>query len=290
MTWRRIKCASCGFKVTIESTELLDILRTQQRVNCCVENCPGEMRALGPVIVRPSTVRRGATYDFQINRQKIRRPRPAQYQVDDDDGGDEDGSRRKRAKVDEDMDYAPSEEYTPSMRFTTVDMETGLRQIAPRGLTIKTTGRLPIKAAVPGEREKSTSAQMNNQPAWSYAQSCGAPNANAFQLGGQGHYEWCHMQGVSLGGYTMRANLVAGHYAVNTYMSVIEEYLRGKTAYQIEVIAYCQHDNVADFISYKIHRILDGSLAMELAIDGSMKFFSANDRDRVRDAMKRNNL
>jgi hypothetical protein len=277
--------------MTIESALYQRILSAQQVVNCRTEHCQGIMTPVGRIIVKVSTVRKGTTYEFQKKREDLRRKRarPEVYQGDGlDDDGDGAGDPVKRRKLEEtDFDYAPSEEYTPAMRFTDGDMEKPVRKTPPSGLATKSTGWVNISAAVAGEREKSTSDQMNGMSAWRYARSNGAPNAGKYKLGSQAHYEWCHMRGVSLGGYTLSANLVAGHYAVNTYMSVIEEYLRGKTAFQLEVVAHCATADIVDFLIYRIRRISDGREVTSLSIDGHITCFSKNDRDRVRGRLKR---
>lgn len=308
MTWRRIKCSSCGKELVIESLELEHILRTQYKVNCAVLHCPGMMSPIGRPITRSSTASRSGGYAFQVNRNEIRRNERVNYAqlADEEEQSDEEVDTRpskkrkmdteldapgpkKRRKIgddEDDDDYAPSEQYTPAMRFTDEDMESGLRLSAPNGLLTKSSGRVSIKAAISGEREKSTNNQMNGDAAWSYARGLGACNSGEYALGARNYYEWCHLQGVSLGGSTVAANLIAGHYAVNTYMSVVEECLRGKTALQIEVVAHAVHANVADFIVYSIYKASDGKLVTSIAIDGHMTYFSSRDRDRVRQGMK----
>ncbi|MCF7749282.1 hypothetical protein KQ945_00890 [Bacillus subtilis subsp. subtilis] len=267
--------------------QLATLLRTHTVVGCTAPHCPGILVARGRIITRRSTAESGATYAFQVARQARKRSLPpVEYFVDEEeDDGPVVSKPIKRQKAQDD-DWAPPEQYTPAMRFTRQSMETNLRKKAPTGLTLKHVAQSKITAAVYGERSKCTNTPMGKVSAWSHAKKHGAPNAGRYTPASQNHYEWCHLQGVSLGGYTLASNLVAGHYALNTYMSVVEEHLRGKTAFAVDIQVHCSAPDVADFIVYAIYRDHDKKLMKKLNMDGRMKCFSALDRIRVKQDLK----
>jgi len=289
MTWRRIQCSACGWKLVIGTEELADLVMTNAVIGCTVAHCVGSMHPIGRIIIRRRTAESGPSYAFQIARRAVKRNH-AQISYAEESDDEEDGSSPaiKRAKTSESDDdaWAPSEQYTPAMRFTVEDMENNFRQVAPFGLTVKQLASTCITAALRGEREKQTKAVMGGIVAWQLARKHGAPNAGAFALGSRGHYEWCHLQAVSLGGRTVAANLFAGHYALNTCMAVVEEHIRGKTHLEVGVDVHCSQSEVADYVVYSIYRARDHVCLLTLNMDGRMTCFSTADRDRLKDRLK----
>lgn len=287
MAWSRIKCSACGDRMTIGLETFNELVRTQGQIGCLVEHCVGTMHLFGQLITRKATAESGRLYEFQVARRGVRRQRAVVDYADtlDDEDAMPQAKRRKARESDEDA-WAPAEQYTPAMRFTIHDMETNLRPDPPAGLTLKQLPCVRITAALPGERTKSTSKPMGGAAAWKYAQKFGAPNAGCYTLASRDHYEWCHLQAVSLGGTTTATNLVAGHYALNTYMSVVEEHLRGKTHLEVGIDVHCVHDDVADYVVYSVYRATDHKRLVSLNMDGRMTSFSTADRDRVKARLK----
>lgn len=68
--------------------------------------------------------------------------------------------------------------------------------------------------------------------------------------------EWLHLWGDNLGGPSQPHNFVAGSYAANTEMLVIEQALARNAALtkglQISVTAYCNAAHVGEYVSYKL--------------------------------------
>lgn len=174
-----------------------------------------------------------------------------------------------------DADYKNAVLFTPKMRFTADRMkprtvfDEKLSSMFMAGTISNSTGRKSTKVAM-------------GMSAWEYALKNGAPNAGKYRLGGQEHYEWCHLVADSLGGPTDKTNLVAGHYAVNTFMLAIEQVLNNRQAkdLKVKVTAYCKIDYIADFIHYQVFNLLD-KLLFELIIDGHISQFSEVDYDLV---------
>lgn len=286
MSWRRIKCSACGDKMAIGLETFNRLVRENQQVGCLVEHCVGTMHPSGKLITRRTTADAGLLYEFQVARRDVSRKRALVNYADASDDEDQmPDAKRRKTRESEDEAWAPAEQYTPAMRFTTHDMETNLRLGPPSGLTLKQLSCTRITAALPGERQKSTKSPMG-AAAWRHAQKFGAPNAGSFTLGSRDHYEWCHLQAVSLGGSTIAANLVAAHYALNTYMSVVEEHLRGKTHLEVGIDVYCTHADVADYIVYSVYRATDRKCLISLNMDGRMTCFSVADRERVKARLK----
>ncbi|SMR76928.1 MULTISPECIES: hypothetical protein [Stenotrophomonas] len=292
MVWQKVRCGACGRILMIRRDTLQQVLKEHQTLACIVPHCAGTMVSHGAPIIRRRTAELHPSYEFQVARQAVKRKYAPVIYSDDDDSDDEisgDAQKRPRNKAyaSTDEDWAPPEQYSPAMRFTLGHMESGLRVRPPRKGAEKSSGRVQITAAVRGERGKSTSTAMGGIAAWKRAVKCGAPNAGRFSLSSRNHYEWCHLQAVCLGGYTLAGNLVAGHYALNTYMSVVEECLRGKTHIEVKIDVYCRSGDVADFILYSIFRSRDGKLLDTLPMDGRMTLFSKTDAQRLRDRLKK---
>lgn len=194
----------------------------------------------------------------------------------------------------EDGSYEPPVEFNPAMRYTKDSMGVARQQL-PQQAADRSTQLVQIGGMVIFERLKSTSAQFDKKPAWRLAMDLGAPNAGRYQKGGRNHYEYCHLQGCALGGKTLRGNLVAGHYAVNTYMMVIEGELQGKTELYLRVDSYASRGNanVADMIHYQVAKPLGNgqhNVLFAEVIDGRISNFSRTDADDVRQRMRQAGL
>lgn len=187
----------------------------------------------------------------------------------------------------EDADHEPAVEFSPAMRYSTA-MNGRTISVLPTSNNDKTTGIVPVTGALLGERQISTNSKMNNTPAWKFALNKSAPNANKWKKGSQSHYEYCHLQGCALGGKTLAANLVAGHYALNTYMMVIEGVMQAKTQHSIRITAYCPMPDIADAVEYSVYKNTQTGPQhiWSIIIDGQITGFSSNDADQVKASMK----
>jgi hypothetical protein len=75
--------------------------------------------------------------------------------------------------------------------------------------------------------------------------------------------EWLHLWGDNLGGPSQPNNFVAGSYAANTEMLVIEQALAKNAALtrglHISVTAYCNLQHVGEYVSYKLRSPTGGN-------------------------------
>ena len=266
-------------------------------IGCCFGSngvlCGGQMIKYGPFIKRSRTLALLPTYAWARDRA-LRKRRgtavAAEAAFDPDDIDEKEGN--------DDLDFVVSRDFFINMRFTPENMEAP--RIVPAALstgglttfTERSTGLVSTGNADPAERAKSTKTNSPAQKsAWQYALDVGAPNAARYQLGKLVHYEWCHLQGVCLGGKTNADNLVCGHFALNTYMAVIESVLSGSgTQRRIRVTAWCDKQYVADWLRYEVFDLTMGTTLpaarADIWIDGRITRFSQNDQTRVVDALK----
>lgn len=255
--------------------------------------CSGTMHRIGRLVTRTRTVSTRPTVDsVETQRERARRPGRGKRKADesflkpDFDFGDEETAKAPGAKRlrqtsdDEDQDFVLALDFKPTLRLTLARME-AMRNFngTPTG-TPQTTGRVAVANSIAGERFKSTKDCFDGWPAWKYARAAAAPNAGIYTIDKRNHYEWCHLQGVALGGLTLASNLVAGHYALNTWMMTIESVVGGKSGLEIEVIAWCVTPNIADSITYRIYRA-NGKLIADLWADGHITKFSRIDYDAL---------
>ncbi|OOG66399.1 hypothetical protein B0E46_02740 [Rhodanobacter sp. B04] len=299
----KLRCLRCGRKATMSYAihAAIQKLGGAGALGCCFGNngvlCGGQMVKYGPLIKRSRTLALLPTYAWareRALRQRRSAAMAAEAAIDPDDIDENDGN--------DDPDFVLSRDFDISMRLTPEDMEAP--RIVPAALTIGgpttltgiSTGLVSTGNADLAERLKSTKTNSPAQKsAWRHALDVGAPNAGRYQVGRLAHYEWCHLQGVCLGGKTNAANLVCGHFAVNTYMAVIESVLSGSgTQRRIRVTAWCDKQYVADWLRYEVfdltmNNILPQARA-DIWIDGRITKFSQNDRTRVADELARAGL
>lgn len=283
----QIRCDKCKLLLTEtirnwESPGLPLGFGPKRSIPCKDPGCRGRMREFGQKISNESTAARKRSVDTQLKmngrkRRKgrgIRRPdREFSYEKPED-------LSDEVLDDSDDFDFIAPIDFTPSMRYTTG------RTTAARALTgvhpgkfDKTTGRVRIDNAISGERQKSTAACFGGKPAWQFAKSAGAHNAGNYSVISKNHYEWCHLQGVALGGKTLPGNLCAGHYALNTWMMTIEGVLQGKRGFEIEVTAYCEKKDIIDRLVYDIYT--RNTLKLRLVADGRMRYFSRIDYESL---------
>ncbi len=100
--------------------------------------------------------------------------------------------------------------------------------------------------------------------------------------------EWCHLRASCLGGLSLRGNLVAASHACNTYMMVIETFLKHRTDLSLEVVAYCNDAacSVAEAIRYNVYNAA-GVLAFTVLIDAVTPGFNRKDFDWLAAKLKR---
>lgn len=186
-------------------------------------------------------------------------------------------------------------------RLTSDDMVE--RTSFPPGLTaLKKTPASEITAPVQGEREKQCCTVMGNTlgvksiSAHGASNQVGSPIGKRWSLGEKDTAEWCHLVGVSLGGYTKAANLVAASYCANTYMGVIEKHIQARTDLEVQVETFgVVHANkalaelsrhVAELITYAISDRQTGKRLVQFNIDARINAFSAKDRDTLQSRLK----
>ncbi len=98
--------------------------------------------------------------------------------------------------------------------------------------------------------------------------------------------EWLHLWGDNLGGPSDSSNFVAGSYAANTEMLVIENMLANNIDFteglRIEVTALCDRTNVAEYILYEIISPYQEVNNFCYCIDCNNKYFTKQDYDVVK--------
>lgn len=103
--------------------------------------------------------------------------------------------------------------------------------------------------------------------------------------GGHRDEEWLHLWGDNLGGPSAPANFVAGSYAANTEMLVIEQALAlnlSKTLdLGLEVTALCSAQHVGEYAVYKLIPPKSTSTGFEHWIDLDNRYFTKADQAHV---------
>jgi hypothetical protein len=272
----------------IEEDDYRDELVKNGAINCFADGCVGEMEKFGRTLTSRKTISGKRDYYKAVDRAATKRA-TKKVKYDDDYDDSSDGS----SSEDEDGDWIQELDFHPSMRFTSGNMESfGTPQMGGNGCSTKSTGGpKAIGPKVVGERAKATKQAMAaanvNKPAWKHAMEQGAPNAKRYKLGNKNYYEWCHLHGDCLGGLCQAGNLVAAHYAVNSYMLAIETAVTHHPGARIEVTAYCELPHVAKAIHYKIYRSASATNpAYEAKIDGRITQFNRGDHDTVAKAVR----
>ncbi len=302
MTYIQLKCDNCEeiFKYLISE------FNPDRLYKCPLRPCGGSLGVYGHKISKPSTIGRKRDFNWTLNRSNMQRPsaliakaktRAFFEEAKEEEGKDGDkrlGGRSPKIGLQEkkDEEYVPPVDFDPSMRLTLLDKdERSQEDLRPQTMAYtesKSSGRVDISGSILGERQKNTASLFEGTSAWSHAISWAAPNAGKWYSGSKGHYEYCHLHGDALGGRCLASNLVAGHYALNTYMMVIESQLQSRTDLQIEVTAYCQKTNIADCVHYQIFKktTSDPQLLWSKFLDGRIQFFSKMDADAVTKDLK----
>lgn len=269
-------------------------LATGGTVACCHKRrggqCFGRMGRIPRTQAVPSgsaSLKAYPAYEYVLARTT--RPRRGATEPDYEEemlDSEDEAELEEMARIEEieDPGFEPPVEFRPEMRYSTSMVA---RVIGALHNVTKSIGPVQIGAKDEAERRKQTKGEFLNVPAWKFALNAGAPNAGRWARGSQNHYEYCHLQGCALGGRTVRANLVAGHYALNTYMMVIEGVLQAKTNLWIEVKVHCVHHDVADALEYIVHEQTVRGLVRRWGciIDGRITGFDANDALQVKNAM-----
>jgi len=289
----KLRCLRCMSKATMPyATYAMTQTVGGGAIGCCFGGngvlCGGQMVKYGPFVKRPRTLALLPTYAWARDRAQRRRrgaALAAEAAIDPDDIDENDGN--------DDLDFVVSRDFNINMRFTPEDMEAArivpaaISVGGPTTLTGISTGLVATGNADLAERLKSTKTNSPAQKsAWQHALDVGAPNAARYQLGKLAHYEWCHLQGVCLGGKTNAGNLVCGHFALNTYMAVIESVLSSSgTQRRVRVTAWCDKQYVADWLRYEVFDLTMGNILpaarVDLWIDGRITKFSQNDQSQV---------
>jgi hypothetical protein len=203
-----------------------------------------------------------------------------------------------------DFDFVPNAtRWEFDQRLTVGDM--AARAHFPHGMvSLKKSGFVTIAAPVAGEREKQCCSIMGNHlgvksiSAHGASNQIGSPIGKKWTLGEKDTAEWCHLVGVSLGGYTKAANLVSASYCANTFMGVIEKFVQARTDLDVAIeILGVVHANkalaevsrhVAEVIIYEIFDHMVGTKKAKFVIDARINGFSTKDRDAVQTDLKNN--
>ncbi|WP_345533767.1 hypothetical protein [Viridibacterium curvum] len=289
--------------MSLDYDEYIDLQKTQHQLGCNDE-CSGEMRLYGPILTRRRTAQMFPDYLKQRDRKSLTRAAKGKKRTwseaneSDDEGTDDDdglgeatpdaNKKQKYLDDDDDDEYLLPATFNREGRLTIDSMEVLASSSNPlAGLKAKSPGRMTVTNAIPGERSKSTNTAMGGIAAWRHARSAKAPNSKRYCLGSKNYYEWCHLHADSLGGSCVELNLVAAHYAVNTYMMIIEAELKGKSGLETEVTAFCSQDDIADWIEYKVFaKGKSAPLLVEL-IDGRITNFSRSDMSALQGRLKK---
>jgi hypothetical protein len=269
--YTRLRCLRCNGKAIISVAAFWTGAAGGQTVRCCHGEggvlCKGKMIRFGNLVTRNRT--RSLYPPYSVTRERALRPlrgavmaaraaQPAQAQADVeiDDALGVESEEEDDADELSDPDFVLPRDYNIQMRFTPEHMEAPrtVPLVIAATLTQMTTGLVSTGDPDVKERDKQTKLHAAPQKAaWRYSLDVGAPNAAPYKLGKLSHYEWCHLQGVAIGGKTVAANLACGHYAVNTYMAVIESVLsETHSKRSIRVTALCEKQYVADWVRYEI--------------------------------------
>lgn len=288
----QILCNSCGLKLTerIHTWNTNSHGHGKRYIRCLSPVCGGLMFEHGQKLSGRNTIAKKRSVDFQrkLNARSVRSGRGVRKadpmfissptnDDDSDDSFEQDDS--------DDLDFIALVDFSPRMRLTTGRTGQVRDFLGGHAGTAKSTGLVAIANPILGEREKSTNACFGNVAAWQHAQNHGAPNAGNYSKVARNHYEWCHLQAVSLGGKTRQTNLAAGHFALNTWMMTVEGIIQGKSGLKIEVTAYCVNPHVIDSLRYDIYS--GNTLKIRLVADGRMSLFSQIDYDALVDKLKR---
>lgn len=187
----------------------------------------------------------------------------------------ESDSEEEKKEKEEDPEWEP-----PSNSFNIAMRYTGSNMLTPRNT--KTTYFNKTKTKVKSARIKGTAGRKSTNSVMGVAiEGKGTISANSWvkkkkvlynksQL--YLNYDWCHLIADSLGGATTHDNLVAARYSANTYMAVIELYLKGRTDLTVKVIAYCSSSHIAEFIVYQIFN--SKLKSYQFIIDAKINYFS----------------
>lgn len=278
----QLKCSTCQKKITIDKAAWEKSGPIDAQTMPCVyerDGCSGTMHKFGHILIKRRTIELRPSLDSVLkqNERAKRKRTPASYVEEDED---DEPPRKKFAREEEDDEWLLPVEFNPSMRLTAERMEAARSLSQSSTGTVKTTDRIKIGNAIPGERERKTHEHFNNVSAWRLARNHGAPNANKFTAHKKNHYEYCHLLGVALGGRTNLGNLVAGHYALNTYMMAIESRLQG-SGFEVEVTAYCSYPHIADFVKYRVYKSKQTTPFIDIDIDGRITRFSRLDLEEL---------
>lgn len=200
-----------------------------------------------------------------------------------------------------DFDFVPnSTRWEFDQRLTSADM--AARTVFPVLTSLKKTQITQITAPVEGERQKQCCHIMGSHlgvsslSAHGASNQIGSPIGKKWTSGEKDTAEWCHLIGVSLGGYTKADNLVSASYCANTYMGVIEKFLQARTDLDVRIEIFgVVHANpklaaiskqVAELIVYEVFDHMVGTKKAKFEIDARINAFSAADRDTVQNQLK----
>jgi hypothetical protein len=173
----------------------------------------------------------------------------------------------------DDPDWAPPPTYTIAQRLTTGTACRTCRQQYPNCPNDLLKSR-SLNIESPAARDNQN--KIMGGSAWKHVDPKGTP----FSEDRFNSFEWCHLIAASLGGPTVKDNLVAASFACNTEMNVIERCLQGRTELRLVVRAHCARKDVAEMIEYQVVYKNQSSPFIRW-IDGTNTAFTKHDLDQL---------
>lgn len=297
----KVVCRTCHNKMHIDHSRFVRGVRcpVRRRIGGATVACQGQLvRVPKTRLVAPQSNSLRPLPQFEAIEARSSRPVRFAAQIDFEEeelpaAEQMDIERVQQRQDAEDPDYVdPPKEFDPHMRFTPDSMVIRGAAGPPGRAADMDTQAVAIGDNNVAARLISTSSQFGGLPAWKFALDQGAPNAHRWKRGSRRHYEYCHLVACCLGGDTVQGNLVAGHFAVNTLMMVIENYISGRAGYAVRVrVWFCAGLNrIPDFMLYEVYKPGGGGPAWRLLIDCAIFNFSENDATTLEKDMKRSGL
>ncbi len=260
---------------------------------------------LAAAIKRKNKVSRGAVEKSKLVREAEKENQTALdkiFEMEDVDASQEKLNQNAMADFayedeDEDPSYFGDVNFHPNMRFSSAVIDDPFADLSSSSTWVKgkCSSIFPTNAASLNDR-KSGKIIM------------GQSASRAFQATGQNmvcfndfsnknknqHAEWCHLQADCLMGVSEQKNFIAGRFAANTYMMVIEHAIV-KQSYWAQVCTMCVEgsDNVPKSITYCLWKLDPSKYATPPApditfpINPLLRSFTKQDMSEVHDRFKK---
>lgn len=148
-------------------------------------------------------------------------------------------------------EYLPAPEFSPDLRYSAGGSFLMMRQVVQPTAArfIPWTG---VGASAGAARN--TNAQFGGTRAHDHGMHY-VPGYAGYATPFGNAFEWCHFMADSLGGATSQANLFCGTFHANTAMLCIENVLRGKAGFEVQVLVDVKAGSfVSERIVYRIRK------------------------------------